>query len=236
MTRSERLLHLLQTIRQFDPPVTAATLAREMGVSTRSIYRDIETLRSMGVVIDGEAGFGYILVDDWALPPVKFTEDELDALVLGLRKVMATSNQAAAAKSALAKLRFSLPPAARRQIEDEVVTSKSFAERPATTVDTRLLRKSAREERKLKLNYVDQTGQTSQRIVWPLSLASIDFCDLLIAWCELRQDHRTFRLDRILDVQKTSNFFRPHRKAKLREFYECNHIRPQSKIEVNPNG
>ena len=111
MRRADRLLELMQALRRLKPPVTAAALARALEVSVRTIYRDIEALRGLGVGINGEAGFGYLLTDDHALPPLMFTGPEVEALALGLRKVKAIGDEelASAAEDAMTKLVPVLP-------------------------------------------------------------------------------------------------------------------------------
>jgi len=119
MSKATRLIQLLHELRMYSPPVTAQTLAEAMAVSERTIYRDIDALRAAGAVIDGEAGFGYTLTEDPALPPQMFSHDEIEALVLGLREVreIADPALATAAESALAKLRATLPDRLKSRLE-----------------------------------------------------------------------------------------------------------------------
>lgn len=233
MRRADRLLELLQALRRLRPPVTAAVLARTLEVSTRTIYRDIEALRRLGVGIDGEAGFGYLLTDDHALPPLMFTAPEVEALALGLRKVMAIGDEelALAAENAMTKLTPVLPKPVRTELESGILLAHSYTREgrlaelakqgsPVRQVDPALIRKAARSERKLEISYRDEHGQMTKRIVWPLAIAYLDTVDLVIAWCELRADFRTFRLDRFLEVSITDGSFRPHRVSKLRAFLD----------------
>jgi len=123
MSKATRLIQLLHELRMYSPPVTAQTLAEAMAVSERTIYRDIDALRAAGAVIDGEAGFGYTLTEDPALPPQMFSHDEIEALVLGLREVreIADPALATAAESALAKLRATLPDRLKSRLEHAVL-------------------------------------------------------------------------------------------------------------------
>ncbi|MEZ5930623.1 MAG: YafY family protein [Alphaproteobacteria bacterium] len=233
MRRADRLLELLQALRRLTPPVTAAMLARTLEVSVRTVYRDIEALRRLGVGIDGEAGFGYLLTDDHALPPLMFTGPEVEALALGLRKVMAIGDDelAAAAENALTKLRPVLPKPVRTELESGILLAHSYSRagrlaelarsgRPASLVDPAAIRKAAREERKMQIDYRDEQGRATTRVVWPLAIAYLDTVDLVIAWCELRSDFRTFRLDRFLCAETIDSSFRPHRVPKLRQFHD----------------
>ena len=111
MSRTHRLFQMMQSLRRLSPPITAAQLSDDLGKSVRTIYRDIDTLRSLGAVIDGEAGFGFTLIEDASLPPLGFENDELEALVLGLRNVMVVGDPSLskAAKSALGKIQSRVP-------------------------------------------------------------------------------------------------------------------------------
>lgn len=233
MRRADRLLELLQALRRLTPPVTAAVLARNLEVSVRTIYRDIEALRNLGVGIDGEAGFGYLLTEDHALPPLMFTSPEVEALALGLRKVMAIGDEelADAAENALTKLVPVLPKPVRTELESGILLAHSYTRErrlaelagggaPPKPVDPALIRKAAREERKLEIGYRDEQGRMTERVVWPLAIAYLDTADLVIAWCELRSDFRTFRLDRFRSATMAEASFRPNRVPKLRLFFD----------------
>jgi len=233
MRRADRLLELLQTLRRLPPPVTAAVLSDALEVSVRTVYRDIEALRRLGVGIDGEAGFGYLLTEDHALPPLMFTSPEVEALALGLRKVMAIGDEelAAAAENALTKLGPVLPKPVRTELESGILLAHSYTRAgrladiarsgmPKREADPALIRKAAREERKMSINYSDEQGRTTMRVIWPLAIAYLDTADLVVAWCELRTDFRTFRLDRLLKASLLEHSFRPNRVPKLREFLD----------------
>lgn len=221
MSRSHRLMQLIHLFRTLPAPVRAHTLADETGVSLRSIYRDVETLRAMGAVIDGAAGFGYTLIDDPALPPMAFSQDEIEALVLGLREVRAVADPvlAAAAKSALGKLRASLPPTRRHQLEHASLHAKRFHQRPEISIDMAALRKCIREERVIFITYVDQSGSKTRRTIFPLGIVFFENTLVVSSWCQLRQDFRTFRLDRIQSFTETGKSYRPKRVPLLREMF-----------------
>lgn len=233
MRRADRLLALLQALRRLRPPVTAVMLARTLEVSVRTVYRDIQAVRGLGVGIDGEAGFGYLLTDDHALPPLMFNGPEVEALALGLRKVMAIGDEelALAAENAMTKLAPVLPKPVRTELESGILLAHSYTREgrlaelarqgvTARQVDPALIRKAARSERKLEIGYRDEQGRVTKRIIWPLAIAYLDSVDLVIAWCELRGDFRTFRLDRFQDALIIDASFRPHRVPKLRAFLD----------------
>lgn len=222
MSRTERLFQLMQALRRLPPPATAATLAQETGVSERTLYRDIDALRGLGAVIDGAAGYGYTLIEDPHLPPLSFGDEELEALVLGLREVAAVGDPALAeaAESALLKLRARLPDRQAQQLRHAVLTAHRFAPPAAPGIDARSLRRACREERVIRFGYRDAEGAATERDVKPLSLIYFDSSHCLIAWCLLRGDYRTFRLDRMTALQVTGTSFRPERVPLLRDFME----------------
>ena len=188
-------------------------------MSERTIYRDIDALRSAGAVIDGEAGFGYTLTEDPALPPQMFSHDEIEALVLGLREVqqIADPSLGEAATSALAKLRATLPDRLKSRLEHAVLYAKKFHNRPKLTIDPAEIRHAAWEEVAIDIAYTDQFDQDTNRRVLPLSIVFLDETLVLMSWCCLREDIRTFRLDRIRSLTTTSESFRPRRVPLLRD-------------------
>ena len=220
MSRTHRLFQLMQALRLATPPATATALAGSLGVSPRTVYRDIETLRSLGAVIDGEAGFGYTLIEDATLPPLSFTSDELEALVLGLREVGQVGDPALAeaAGAALAKLRGRLPAAQAHRLKHAVLTARRFAPMPEPGVDVVALRQATWDERTIRFDYADAEGRKTQRAVDPLSIVYMQASHCLLAWCHLRQDFRAFRLDRMRALQITEASFRPRRVPLLRDY------------------
>lgn len=219
MTRTHRLFHLMQTLRSLPPPATAAALAEALGVTARTIYRDIDALRGLGAVIDGAAGFGYTLIEDAALPPLGFDADELEALVLGLREVQAIGDPALAraAASALGKLRARLPRGQAHRLEHAVLTARRYGPLPAPGIDVRALRQAAWEERRVQFRYVDAEDRSTLRAVDPLSIVYWQTAHVLLAWCHLRNDFRMFRLDRMQALEVLDISFRPRRVPMLRD-------------------
>ncbi|GAA6208896.1 YafY family protein [Cognatishimia sp. WU-CL00825] len=233
MTRTTRLFQLMQALRSLPSPVTAQVLADEMGVSMRTIYRDIDGLRSLGAVIDGEAGFGFTLIEDASLPPLGFEAEELEALVLGLREVMHVGDPdlAAAAKGALAKLRARLPSGQAHRLQHAVLSASRYTPMPKPGVDARTLRQATWDERRVRFDYSDVNGARTQREVDPLSIVFMQMSNCLLAWCHLRADFRAFRLDRMSALEVLEQSFRPKRVPLLRDCLE--QMRRQSPDHTN---
>ncbi len=220
MARTDRLFQLMQALRDLPTPATAFVLAQETGVSERTIYRDIDTLRGLGAVIDGEAGFGFTLIEDATLPPLGFVPEEIEALVVGLTEVtqIGDPSLAKAAKSALTKLKSRLPAAQAHRLKHAVLTSKRFYKPPAISIDASALRQAAWEERTIEVDYADAKGNHTIREVDPLTITFLDGTHCLLAYCHLRRDYRVFRLDRARTFVVTDRSFRPRRIPMLREF------------------
>jgi predicted DNA-binding transcriptional regulator YafY len=202
MSRAARLFDLLQLLRRHRRPVVAALLAEELGVSKRTVYRDIETLIALGAPIAGEAGVGFLLRPGFLLPPLMFTEEELEALALGGGWVVQQGDGAlaTAAKDALAKIAAVLPLPLSARLDDPGLRAVLPAPPIEGAVDPAIVRAAIRRERKLRIVYADESGQRSERTVWPIALVYFQATRLLAAWCELRDGFRHFRLDRIADA------------------------------------
>ncbi len=222
MSKSDRLFRLLHLLRTLPAPVTAARLAEEAGVSPRTLYRDIGTLRAGGALIDGAAGFGYTLTEDPALPPQMFTRIEVEALVLGLAEVRHSGDAAlvAASDAALAKIVATLPERVQRQALHAVLQVYRWNAPPAAPDHIGLIREACWDERALDIAYRDRAGAETARRIWPLSVVFLDNSHMVLAWCCLRQDLRKFILQRITAVAATDESFRPRRVPLLRAFLE----------------
>ncbi len=201
MSRAARLLALMQALRRRRTPATAGALAAELGVSARTLYRDIATLKGEGAPIAGEAGLGYVLGAGFFLPPLALAGDEVDAVMLGLRLVAARGDPdlAAAAVNALAKIVAALPPDAATAAPASPLLAGPGASAPHLAT----LRRALRDERRLRVAYRDGRGRDSRRLVWPVAVGFFDAAEVLVAWCELRSGFRHFRLDRIATVEET---------------------------------
>jgi len=219
MNRTHRLFQMMTALRRLPAPVRAVQLADDLDVSLRTIYRDIEGLRGLGAVIDGEAGFGYTLIEDAALPPLGFENDELEALVLGLRDVAVIGDPALAraAQSALAKLTARVPPRQAHRLQHAILDVRRFSPPAPPRINVADLRAATWEEEAVSFAYTDAKGAASQREVDPLGIVYMQNTNMLMAWCHLRKDYRVFRLDRMDDLTRTGNSFRPRRVPMLRD-------------------
>jgi predicted DNA-binding transcriptional regulator YafY len=196
--RADRLFRLVQQLRRRRVS-TAAQLAAALGVSVRTVYRDVQDLSLSGVPILGEAGVGYALAKGFDLPPLMFTGDEIEALVLGARIVSAWGDPALkkAADEALAKALAVLPQALRDGIPDAALFAPDFHVRSQHTRHLAELRRAVRQRRAVRLSYRDAEGAATVRTVHPLGLFYWGNAWSLGAWCELRSGFRNFRLDRM---------------------------------------
>ncbi|MGF6562439.1 putative DNA-binding transcriptional regulator YafY [Erwinia aphidicola] len=215
MSRAQRLLDLLQILRNHRFPVTAQHLASQLSVSCRTLYRDIATLQQQGANIVGEAGLGYVLRPGFTLPPLMFSEQEIAALVLGSRWVArrADSELSTAAHSALSKIADVLPDSLRTKLELSALMVGPASSASIIALDVAALRRAIDQQSIILIDYLDLQGVASQRTLWPIAIGFFDQVQLLAAWCELRQDFRHFRLDRIVKMQITSQ--RYHRSRTL---------------------
>ncbi|WP_029030813.1 helix-turn-helix transcriptional regulator [Salinarimonas rosea] len=220
MPRSDRLLQLLQHLRTERPPVTAARLADLTGVSERSVYRDMAALRALGARIEGQAGYGFTLEEDIVLPPQMLGRLEMEAVILGLSTVQAEGDPslARAARDALAKITATLPESLRDQARHAALRVARVHSKPAVAIDPQIVRRAVWEEQALDVVYVDDAGTETSRRIWPLSVVFFERALILLAFCRLREDFRSFRLDRIRTLSEPGVGFRPRRVPLLREF------------------
>ncbi|MGB3245111.1 MAG: YafY family protein [Sulfitobacter sp.] len=220
MTRTHRLFQMMTSLRRLPAPVTALQLADELQVSLRTVYRDIDALRGLGAVIDGEAGFGYTLIEDATLPPLGFEDDELEALVLGLRDVAVIGDPALAraANTALAKITARVPPRQAHRLQHAILDARRYSRPDPPRIDVAQLRAATWDEETVAFAYTDGKGAASTREVDPLGIVYLQETNMLMAWCHLRKDYRVFRLDRMDHLERTGASFRPRRVPMLREY------------------
>ncbi len=197
-------------------------MARELGTSIRSVYRDIQTLRGQGAAIDGEAGVGYLLRPGFLLPPLMFSEEELEAIVLGLRLTAEHGDQALgqAAREVIAKLRAVLPRDLQALVDDTALLAGPAPRRPAEAVDLREVRHAIRQQRKARIDYVTGDAVHTTRVVWPIGLGFFERARVVVAWCEMRADFRSFRADRIARWTTLPDRLTRSRVTLLREWRE----------------
>lgn len=203
MRRADRLFQIIQILRRSSRPVTAQDIARELEVSPRTVYRDIADLIGQRVPLRGEAGFGYILDDGFDMPPLMLTPEEIEAAVLGAQWVMGRGDPAlaAAARDLIAKITSVVPERLRPFLAHPATGAATGGPAPLDGVDLARVRTWIREGRKLILSYRDEKGAVSERTVWPVILGYFEAARMLAAWCEMRQDFRHFRTDRILSAR-----------------------------------
>ena len=220
MARSERLLELIQALRRRRRPVSAAQLADELSVSVRTVYRDIQTMISQGAPIEGEAGVGYVLRPGFFLPPLMFADEEIEALVLGSRWVAQRADEplAKAARNALAKIAAVLPPDLLDRLESAGLFVVAVRPPPQDRVEVANVRQAIREEHKIRITYENDAEERSERTIWPIALAFFDRVRVVTAWCELRQDFRHFRTDRIVEMTGLGERYPRRRRVLLKEW------------------
>lgn len=226
MPRSDRLLELIQALRRRRRPASGRALAAELGVSLRTLYRDIASLQAQGADIVGEPGVGYILKPGFMLPPLMFSEDEIEALVLGSRWVVERGDErlGGAARNALAKIAAVLPDDLREGLDGAPLLVGPGQPIEPGAVDLSVFRRAIRSERKIVIRYRDGAGADSQRVVWPFALGFFDHVRVILAWCEMRQDFRSFRTDRVMELAVTDIRYPRRRRALLKAWREAEGI------------
>ncbi len=227
MSRTQRLFDLIQILRRYRYPVSGKCLASELGISLRTLYRDIATLQTQGALIEGEPGVGYVLRPGFMLPPLMFSEEEIEALVLGSRWVARRTDKklGLAATNVLAKIAAVLPEDLRYQLEFSgllIGPAKTLLEHDDEK--EALVRHAIRKENKLQMTYTDAKGDDSQRIIWPLALGFFEEVHVIVAWCELRQDFRHFRTDRIVTLTRLETRYPKRRQTLLKKWGELHNI------------
>ncbi|QEM67512.1 YafY family transcriptional regulator [Geobacter sp. FeAm09] len=211
MNKAERLFQLVLLLRSRRTAMTGEAIAEAMGVSLRTVYRDVQALVLSGVPVEGEPGVGYLIRPANHLPPLIFTPDELQALMVGSRMAQAFTDQdlAQAARSAELKIRSILTEPLQRHAERQpyripILESGDGLRRVHGT-----LRRACEERQKIRVAYRDERERKSERIIWPLGLVGWSSCWTLLAWCELRRDYRNFRFDRIEALDLLEERFTP---------------------------
>lgn len=217
MRRADRLFQIIQILRRTRKPVTADQIAAELETSKRSVYRDIADLMAQRVPIRGEAGVGYVLDGGFDLPPLMLTPDEIEAAVLGAQWV-ARRGDPALARAALdlvAKIAAAVPANLRPHVLEPASGTPPAWKSKADAIDMALVRSSIHAGRKIRLLYADEAGVETARVIWPVLVAYLEDVRMLIAWCELRVDFRSFRTDRIVAAEFLEERY-PERAAVLR--------------------
>ena len=202
MRRADRLFQIIQILRRARRPLTAAAIAAELEVSSRTVYRDIAALMGQRVPIRGEAGTGYVLEGGYDMPPLMLTEDEIEAAMLGAQWVTGRGDPALAraARDLIAKIGAAVPERLRPIVLEPASGTPPGPRFAPDGLDVAQLRSWIRAGRKIALSYRDEQEQASRRVVWPVKVGYLDTVRMLIAWCELRRGFRHFRTDRVAEA------------------------------------
>jgi predicted DNA-binding transcriptional regulator YafY len=207
---------LIEEFRRRRRPVSGDVLAQELRVSIRTLYRDIASLRALGAGIEGEPGVGYVLRSGFLLPPVMFTVEEVDALILGSRWVSEKADKplAEAARKAMARLTAIMPTELVDRVDAQSLVFTQSVDAQPETIDMTVVRRAIHLERKLRIHYTDEKGKASERVIWPFLLVYFDGGLLISAWCEMREGIRHFRTNRIGSMSELTTRY-PRRRHDL---------------------
>lgn len=217
MRRADRLFQIIQILRRHRGPVIAEVIAEELETSKRTVYRDIADLIAQRVPIRGEAGVGYVLENGFDLPPLMLTEAEVEAAVLGAQWVASRGDPelARAAQDLMAKIGATVPERLRPLILEPATRAVPSYRSPPDRLDMAATRRSIHGGRKIRLVYRDEQERETERTVWPFAVGYHEAVRLLLAWCELRRDFRSFRTDRVATADFLDDRY-PERPAQLR--------------------
>lgn len=217
MRRADRLFQIIQVLRRSGRPVTADAMAAELETSKRTIYRDIADLIGQRVPIRGEAGVGYVLEDGFDMPPLMLTADEVEAAVLGAQWVMGRTDPelARAARDLVAKIAVAVPEHLRPLALEPASAAIPKWNTAPDGLDMAAVRRAIRAGRKIALTYRDEQERETRRVIWPVGVGYYEAVRLLVAWCELRNDFRSFRTDRVSAAEFLEDRY-PERPAALR--------------------
>ncbi|MCK5910568.1 MAG: YafY family transcriptional regulator [Caulobacter sp.] len=203
MRRAERLFQIIQILRRSRAPVTADAIAAELETSKRSVYRDIAALVGQRAPIRGEAGVGYVLEAGFDMPPLMLTPDEIEAAVLGAQWVAGRGDPvlAKAARDLISKIAAAVPDRLRPYVLEPAAAAAPAWKPQTDRIDVAQVRAWIHAGRKIRLNYSDEAGAVSERVIWPVTVGYRETIRMIIAWCELRSAFRTFRTDRVVGAE-----------------------------------
>ena len=208
MRRADRLFQLMLLLQEGHVR-TAQYLAEKLEVSERTVYRDIGDLIGSGIPIDGEAGVGYLLRDEYRLPPLMFTGEELKALALGAQMVRTWSDEKMASTTATAirKIESILPEKLKKETQLEAIQVPDFGVTKHLKENLERVRLATDENRKLLIGYRSLQDEETERVIWPMMLYFWGNKWTLGAWCELRENFRSFRVDLIGHIEETGEYY-----------------------------
>jgi len=210
MRKASRLFEIIQILRLARQPVTAAVIAGKLEVTVRSVYRDIAALQAMRVPIEGERGIGYILRPGFDLPPLMFSIEEMEAIVLALALLERTGDGELkqAARGVSRKIAGAVPLPLRQALDANALHAWGTGVPPPPGIDLAMVRRAIRDEEKLAIGYRDESGRTTERTIRPIALIYYSQTANVVAWCELRKAIRNFRSDRIEHCEETGAWFK----------------------------
>lgn len=237
MRRADRLFQIIQVLRGASSPVTARMLAEEMETSLRTIYRDIADLMAQRVPIRGEAGIGYVLERGYDMPPLMLTPDEIEAAVLGAQWVAARGDPAIArgARDLIAKIGDVVPEDLRPLVLESPMMAPDMKRTLPDAIDVAQLRAWIRRRGKVRIGYADEHGRGTERTIWPIAIAYFETVRLIIAWCEMREDFRNFRTDRISATDFLDDTYPTRTRELRRQWWVRERERLEAKLET-PSG
>lgn len=223
MRRTERLFQIIQILRSKRSPVTGRSLADELEISLRTLYRDMAELTAQRVPIIGEAGTGYVLDEGYDMPPLMLTADELEAAALGAAWVasQADPSLARAARDLVSKLSEAIPQELRPIVLDASSRSIATQTKVEEHFDGAALRLAIRERSKLQLIYQDKNDGLSNRVIWPMLIAYLNSVRYIVAWCETRKDYRHFRTDRVQELKVLEGKYPERREVLIKGWEEA---------------
>ncbi|WP_439618437.1 helix-turn-helix transcriptional regulator [Shinella sp.] len=209
MRKASRLFEIIQILRLARKPVTGAEIAERLEVTVRSIYRDIAALQAMRVPVEGERGIGYILRPGFDLPPLMFSIEETEAVVLALALLERTGDTElrAAARRVGDKIAGAVPPPLRQTLSARALHAWGTTRPQPEGIDLATVRRAIRDEEKLVIDYRDEYGRASERTIRPIALIYYSETANIVAWCELRKAIRNFRADRVEACEATGEHF-----------------------------
>ncbi len=220
MRKASRLFEIIQILRLARKPVTAAQIAAQLEVTMRSIYRDIAALQAMRVPIEGERGIGYILRPGFTLPPLMLSIEETEAIVLALALLDRTGDAELkrAARQVNRKIAAAVPEPLSQTFSTNALHAWGTISPSPDGVDLALVRRAIRDEQKLHIDYRDELGNATERLIRPIALIYYSQTANIVAWCELRNAIRNFRADRVVHCEAWEDFF-PGQGDRLRQVW-----------------
>lgn len=235
MNRTERLLNLLKILRGYRYPVSGERLAERLHVSIRTLYRDIATLQSMGAEIKGETGVGYILKPTFFLPPLMFTQIEIQALLLGMQWVsqFGDAHLSKGASDAIDKISDVLPANIKHSINSFALRVGPPAPEAMTKEDLSVLREAIAQQNKICIVYKSEDGKKRQRILWPFTIGYFTDGRILVAWCEKQNDYRHFKTHRIISLKVLNQRYSRSKDSLFREWQKLQ-LRKRSSSTSSP--